>query len=351
MKEILPIIMNTAFERLAVIDDYISLIWTSRYYEVGDFELVVADRPDYMQLFKQDYYILRDDDENVGVIEDIVIQHSEDGGDIMIITGRFLASILGRRIIAAQTTVANDVVSNIYELVNKNAISPSVSARKISRLLLDTDQPQLGVTFKAQYTGTNLLEAVSEICKTYGVGFKCVFYQSNILGIKFSVYQGKDRTYNQSVNPWVVFSDEYDNLLSSEYEENYTSMANAVLVAGEGEGLDRTTAWVTDGSTDLNRREIYKDQRQIRSNDGEISDAEYQQLLESAGKEAMTKYTTAFTGTVYFGNIKYKQDVDLGDLCVIENSRWGISMNARLVEVIESVAETGEYSIVPTFGV
>ena len=74
-------------------------------------------------------------------------------------------------------------------------------------------------------------------------------------------------------------------------------------------------------------------------------------MLEEAGREALKPWTTAFSGTVYFDNVKYKQDVFLGDLCVIENSVWGIYINARLVEVIESVSETGEYSIIPAFGI
>ena len=68
-------------------------------------------------------------------------------------------------------------------------------------------------------------------------------------------------------------------------------------------------------------------------------------------KESLTTITTAFTGTVYFGNLQWKLDVNIGDICVIENKRWGIYINSRLVEVIESMNEAGEYSIVPTFGI
>ena len=78
---------------------------------------------------------------------------------------------------------------------------------------------------------------------------------------------------------------------------------------------------------------------------------EYNQLLVESGKQSLTTYTTSFTGTVYFDNIVYKEDINVGDLCVIENSRWGIYMNARLVEVIESVDEAGQYTITPSFGV
>lgn len=346
MKEILPVIINTSFVRLAVIDDYTSFIWTSRFYESGDFELCVPASAEYMNILVKDYYVVRDDDENVGIIEDIKIQRNADGKELMIVSGRFLASILGRRIIAQQTTVTGALSSCINALINQNIINPSIAARKISNFKLGSYT--ISTSINAQYTGKNLLEIVSDLCKIYGVGFKVTLNSSN--QFVFTLYEGVNHTYDQNDNPYIIFSDKYDNLLSSEYEENYRNISNAVLVAGEGEGLDRKTLWVTENASGLNRRESYKDQRQLQSNDGEISPADYNKLMEEAGKESLTTYTSAFTGTVYFEGVKYKDDVNVGDLCVIENSRWGIYMNVRLVEVIESINEAGEYSIVPTFG-
>jgi hypothetical protein len=202
---------------------------------------------------------------------------------------------------------------------------------------------------QAQYTGKNLLETISGLCQTYGLGYKVILNSDN--EFIFSLYKGVDRTYDQNVNDWVIFSDTYDNLLSSKYEESYKSLVNAVLVAGEGEGLDRKTAWATTAdATGLGRYELYKDQRNIQSNSGEIPDEEYYELLRESGKESLTAYTTAFTGNVYFDNIRYKTDVGIGDICVIENTNWGIYIYSRLVEVIESVDETGKYTITPTFG-
>ena len=347
MKEILPVIMSSSFERLAVIDDYISFIWTSRYYEAGDFELCLDVNESNMQLIKEDYFVVRDDDENVGIIEDIKIQRNEDGHEMLIASGRFLAGILERRIIAAQTTVTGKISACVTKLIQDNITNPSVAARKINNFIIGSFT--VDTTMEAQYTGKNLLETISSICETYGLGFKITLNSND--QFVFTLYQGADRTYDQNVNPWVIFSDKYDNLLSSEYEENYRTLTTAALVAGEGEGLDRNTVWVTDGSTGINRREVYVDQRNIRSNDGEISASEYNKLLQEAGKEKLTKYTTAFTGKVYFDNVVYKQDINVGDLCVIENAKWGIYLNSRLVEVIESVSETGEYTLEPTFGV
>ena len=346
MNKILPVIMNTNFERLAVIDDYVSFIWSTRYYTVGDFELCVSADGD-LSLFQKDYYVVRDDDEHIGIIENVKIQSNEDGNDLMIISGRFLSALLARRIIAVQTTVDGTISSCVNQLITENVIDPEITARQIDNFTLGDHA--VSTTMQAQYTGKNLLDTISDICNAYGIGFKTTLNDDN--EFVFNLYNGVDHTYDQNTLPYVIFSDKYDNLLSSEYEENYQNIATAVLVAGEGEGTDRKTLWVTDGSTGIERHEVYHDQRNIQSDDGEISSEDYNALLHEEGKECLTQYTTAFTGTVYFDGVKYKDDVNVGDLVVIENSRWGIYMNTRLVEVIESVSETGEYSIVPTFGV
>lgn len=343
----IPVIMNTRFERLGVIDDYVSFIWTTRYYTTGDFELCVDVSNDKTQYLVKDYYILREDDDNVGIINKINKAKNEDGKEMLIVSGRFLSSILARRIIAQQTQLNTTVSSGVYTLVINEAIAPVDENRRIPNLLYGhfekTDR------LVAQYTGDNLLDTIEKICETYGIGHKTTLTEQN--EFKFQLYEGVDRSYNQTTNPYVVFSDEYDNLISSEYSENYGEMVTNVLVAGEGEGLDRKTLWVGSDETGLNRHEKYVDQRQLSTNDGEVSDDEYNEQMKEAGLENITSFTNTFSGEVYFDNIEYKKNVYVGDICVIENTNWGIYMNTRLVEVIESVDETGQYTIVPTFGI
>ena len=345
--EMLPVVADATFKKLAVIDDYISFIWTSRFYAVGDFELCVPVK--YASIMQPNYYIFRTDDENVGIIEKIDIQNKDDGTEMIIASGRFLGAILARRIVAEQTQFNNKYVSAVISgLITDAIINPSVSAREISNFRLGTFG-NLGEQISTQYTGNNLMDAVSELCRTYNLGFKVTIDSGDFV---FSLYEGKDRTYNQSANTFAIFSNTYDNLFSAEYCENHAGIINAVLVAGEGEGTDRKTVWVQPDSTlsGLALREMYLDQRNVQSNEGEISPEEYMAQLAGKGAEAITGYTTAFTGSVDFNGVKYKTDVNLGDICVIENAEWGIRVNARLVEVIESTDETGTYSITPTFG-
>ena len=135
-------------------------------------------------------------------------------------------------------------------------------------------------------------------------------------------------------------------------DRTYSDQITDVLVAGEGEGLERKTLWVNkETKTGLERYEVYMDRRDLSTNNGEISEADYNMQLKEAGLESITPYIGAFDGTVYFNNNVFRKDVNVGDICVIENKKWGLYMNSRLIEVIESIDETGKYTLNPTFGI
>lgn len=347
MEKMIPIIMDRDFNRLGLIDQYISFIWTARYYTCGDFVLTVDVNEQIKEWFKKDYYIVRDDDDHVGVIEKVEIEVREDSQEIVTVSGRFLSSLLGRRIIADQTQLNTIVSHGIYTLIQNNAIMPLLSARQIPGLKIGN--ATFTERLQVQYTGQNLLETIEEICETYGLGFKTTLSKKNEM--IFQLYKGEDRSYAQTSNPYVVFSDHAGNLISSKYSEDYTATISDVLVAGEGEGIERKKLWVAkEGNSGLDRYEYFHDRRDLSTNNGEISEEDYQKQLKETGLEAITEVTTVFEGTVDFRSVEYKKDVFLGDICVTEYTGWGIGINGRLVEVIESMSETGEYSINPTFG-
>lgn len=347
MKYMEPIILNTDYETIGIIDDYKSFIWSTRYNTCGDFELSVEVNDKNLYLLKPDYYIIREDDDNIGIIEEYEITTNENDEEILTVSGRFASSILYRRIIEQQTQI-NDTVSNaIQNLIIDNALSPVVKARKIANL----KQNIISLTerLEGQYFGENLLETIESICQTYNLGFKTVFDENH--NFVFELYQGIDRSYAQDINPHIIFSNKYENLRSANYKETYSEKVTDVLVGGEGDGDDRETLWVSkDNLTGLNRYEHYQDEKSVSSNDGYISDEEYFSQLKEEGMESMTGYTQAFNGVVDFSNIEYKKDIFMGDIAVVENTKWNKNINSRLIEIIESVDESGKYVITPTFG-
>ena len=347
----LPIISTDQYVRIAVIDDYISFIWTPRYYTSGDFELVISIQ--HINLIHIGYHVERDDDENIGIIEKIQIERREDGQEVAIISGRFLLSLLGRRIVARQSSFYQKSAGYVIgSLIFYNAMETGVGPqtyRVIPDLETMEGMDEIGPDIDIQITGKNLLDAVSQICESTHIGIKA--FRNSAGFIEVFLYEGTDRSINQSAVPHVIFSEQYDNLISSSYEENHKNIISAVLVAGEGEGLSRKMKWaeLSTIASGLNRYEYFKDARNVQSNGGQISDEEYKDMLKGVGKELLTQYTQAFGAQVDFSNIKYKQDVNLGDLVTLRNERWGVTATARLVEVIESTDESGMYTINPTF--
>ena len=344
----LPIILNTSFQKIGMIEEYISFIWTARYYSPGDFEIVAPINENTVALLQCDHYVIRETDENAGVIESIEYAQDEDGHETVTARGRFLSCILERRIIAEMTEVTNKLVPDTIEkYLNEAIISPSIAARRISNFSF-ADLSGSTARVSIQHTGTNVLEAVNDMCLNYGLGHKTLLQNGNFI---FTLYAGADRSLNQSVNPRVIFSRDYDNLNTSDYVENYAAKITDVLTAGEGEGSARKTAWASKtNEIGLARYELYKDARNTSSDNGAISAADYLNQLRGEGLEDITEYSAAFTGSVFFDNYKYRTDVNLGDIVSIVNERWGIGINTRIVEVVESVGETGEYTIMPTFG-
>ena len=346
-KEIIPIVIKNGI-KLAALDKYKSLIWTTRYYAHGDFEIQIEATPQIISLLEIGNYIAREDDNNLGVIEKLDYKVTETNEQIIIASGRFLTTFLERRIVAEQTQVSGDLSDCINKLLNENAISPDLGVRNLPIVYDDYSIPY---HLEAQYTGKTLYTIINELALQYHFGFK-IYYDKETDKFTFTAYYGKDRTYDQDVNPRMIFSDEYENLINAEFQKDSKGMVTAVLAAGEGEGIDRKTIWVESGEyvTGLERYEYFDDNRNISSNNGEISEEDYMQQLAENGRANFTSYTSTFGGEVNFTNVKYREDVDIGDVCVIENKALGYTTKARIIEVIESIDSSGAYSVIPTFG-
>ncbi len=57
----------------------------------------------------------------------------------------------------------------------------------------------------------------------------------------FELYAGFDRSYDQTENPYVIFSPKFENIINSNYIESKASLKTVTLVGGEGEVLVEDT--------------------------------------------------------------------------------------------------------------
>lgn len=345
-------VLDESFEIVGIIDEYISCIWTTRYFTYGDFELYVSADEELLDLLQTNRYLVRENDideagyHNVMIVRNREIITDAENGDHLIVTGYSLKSIINRRIIPNQMVLNGEVVSCIQQLINENIINPDNNSRKVNNFILGNNTIINTYTMKQQITGKNLGEAITDICTTYGYGYDVYINNGNFV---FYVYEGANRSYSQTTNPYVVISSQYDNLLSSDYQVKMDDFANVAVVAGEGEGTFRKK--VTVGTAQgLERYEVWVDSRNTSTNDGEITEEEYEELLEQEGTEKLSELqpTTSFSGEIDSTiNYVFNRDYFLGDIVQVEND-YGIRAKTRIIEIIESDSETG-YEIIPTF--
>ena len=339
-------ILNQDLETIDIIDSSSSVIWTPSYYDVGDFEIYIQASKRNINLLQEERYVMRQDSDMVGIIEKVKVITDVEDGDYILASGRCLKSLLARRIIWNQTNLAGKTEAIMRSLINDNVINPVNSARKIPNVILGELK---GFTEKTDFqsTGEELLEKIIELCKASEIGWKVFINESKQIVIDF--YKGTNRSYSQTENPYIVFSPDFDNLLTTETEIDTQSLRNVALVAGEGEGTDRTTTTIGT-EAGLSRRELFVDARDLSSNNGEIEADKYLQILQERGKEKLAAAGEFFkvsgeaeTKITY----EFGKDYFLGDLVTVVNE-YGITANTRILEVIECEDENG-HTIIPTF--
>lgn len=376
---------NVNFDPVAVVDQYTSLIWVERYSGWGDFELYLPAKTEWFSIFKDGYYASIPDSDRLMVVEDVQTEMDSEGVDYLIVTGRSLESLLDRRIVWKPTTFDGKFKAFIKKLLDENAIEPLDPARIIPNLKYVSNTIGLNPDVLVQTRGDNLYEIIQNTCQAYDVGFviRCVMPRqqydhltgvsgsteselldasgtrlitSSVGPFEFLLYTGNDHSYSQSENLFVVFSPNMDNLLNNNYKESIVGIKNVGLVAGEGDGINRRTVVITDGSTKkkgLNRKEMYIEANDIQSDtdNGKLSNGAYNKLLTQRGQE---KLAEASGSTTYEYELEpsqtyvYGQDYELGDFVQIVNE-YGIEARTRIVEIRRTYDENG-YTITPIVG-
>jgi hypothetical protein len=282
-------VLNTSLQVTHIVDIYESLIWTDKYNETGDFEIYTKSTQQALNIFIKDYYLMLKGQTRLMVIEQIKSLFDPDKGSSLIISGRSVESILDRRIVWELTSITGNLQNGIKKLLDENAIVPTISDRTIPNLVFvaSTDATITALTVDTQCTMTDLYDTIQKLCVAEDIGFRIDLINDQL---EFRLYAGSDRSYNQITNPYVIFSKNYDNLISSEYVEAVTKYKTVTKVAGEGDGLARVMKVVGTGSG-ISRRELYTDARDLSqtTSGGKMSDADYQKLLEQRGLEKLAE--------------------------------------------------------------
>lgn len=347
-------ILDTAYKAVAVLDTFQSRIWTDRYNRYGDFEVYIPAIMPVCSFLQEGYYLYSPDlSDRMMIIEDIQLKCDPEDGDFYTVTGRSLESILARRVIWGYREIKGNLQEGIKALLNENVINPTKMTRKIPNFEFrdSTDSRITSLTLDAQYFGDNLYEVIAAICDEKSLGFRVLPNFTNG-GLIFELFKGVERALDQTANPYVIFSPDFDNFISSNYLETTSNYKNVALVGADGEGSARKCIDAFEGNTEpsgLSRRETFTDAYGVSKNE-ETTEEDYNKQLKQKGLEELAdlKVTKAFEGEIDSSRqYVYGRDFGIGDVVQVTNN-YGQSGKSRVSEIVMSEDDTG-FIITPTF--
>ena len=224
--------------------NWVSIFACNTYNSLGSFSLELVNTPNYSSVVNLWRYLTIDNDnENVYVITTINVTQ-----DSIILKGYSVTYILSKRI-------STDIVSS------ENA---ELAMHRLVKNMSPWDNLEVGIVkgyndiFNNQISDKTILEYLQNIGQATDMGFKIVKRGKKLV---FECYKPE-----KNIN--VKYSTSLKNVTNLDYllsEENY---ANVAIVAGSGEGENRITEEIAlaDGTSGIERREIYVDARNAQTN-------------------------------------------------------------------------------------
>lgn len=338
-------IINQDFLLQGIITNYESVIFNRSWSGVGTFEIHInKSKQNVDKLLKNNFIMLNKKQNKIGIIEDIQLDCNNTKK--LIISGKQLKGITNRRLTVTDTydRVAETQAENVFRHYIQNHIIDSyynniaTPERNIEWIkLAETKNRGIKTVWQSRFEYLDVL--FEHISKDTGLGWDIILDLAQKCAF-FDVFEGVDRSINQTVNPPVIFSDKKSNLKTSKIVSKTSGSKNVGYSLGKGEQEDRPIILVGDTeASGLERKELLIDL-------GSIDIAE----VEEEGNKKLTDYKEikSIEGTIYqIPNMEYEKDWDLGDIVTIETE--GYSEDKRIT-AIKEVYERGKTQIEVTFG-
>ncbi len=357
-------VYNTSLDLCGVVDEISSLIWHRRFFKSGYFKLIAPATKNNAALLVKHNIIEKPDSVEIGYISSVVMTN-DDSGEFITVTGNFLSGLLANRIIL---TPHDDFLS----LIDCNIAASASSLRSIPNLYVNKNI-NINSGFYAELYRSNLAVYSEAICMAYNFGLRVKFIHDNQKHLLLEAYYGTDRSILQKVNPQIVFSYEYDNLLSAKYQysenNSYSTVyAKAVFDSAVECSGDVPSYIAGDDICGFERLEkalnipavTYTFDRQICTGfNGSspvfttvkvtaVNKTATLSVLQNEGDNNIAAPNETFTGKVFI-NEGYKSEYNLGDIVTVWHEKWNIALTVRITEITE-VYENGSVSTLPVFG-
>ncbi|HZJ98484.1 MAG TPA: siphovirus ReqiPepy6 Gp37-like family protein [Tissierellaceae bacterium] len=338
-------ILSKELNLLGEVDNYLSFSFTRKYYTYGEFQLVTnikiqnADKLNIGNIL-----MVGNDKFKVGLIRHKEIKINEVGEEMLTVKGYSLSHFLTQRITLPPEGVVQDTIEGNAEAVMKHYVKRNcldIEVMEFPNFIISKNQNRGGnIKWSSRYK--NLAEELEKISRLTDIDFT-IYPDFESKTYVFDVYDGRNFSANQDINPPVIFSSKFDNVKSQEYVDSLIDYGNYAIVAGPGEGVDREIIMMgSETASGFEKSVILVDARDLEDS----NDLPARGNMKLQEHKRVTSFSTEVLPT---GPFKYQVDWDLGDIVTVQNKEWDVEVDTRITEITE-IYEAGGFRLGVVFG-
>ena len=354
-------VFDKTVQPLGAIDELASLLWHTKYFDVGTFSLLAPITDNNSRLLVEGNLITKHDGKKevktadggvwrrAAQITYVHITKDENGLEQLEAQGYMLSWWLNKRCIYPQivATGTNQYLINL--MVKNNCGSAAGTKRRFPLLTFLAQETIDGVAVEyANEVYAQLGQEVKARAQAGKLGYDILLNERERL-FGFYLYKGNDLTAtNTEGNTPCIFSRDFDNVNEQEYTASIENCGNFIYVQGaaDDDGSQPVTTVDGEGATGLDLVEVFCDAtdiaRKYQQGETEVTIPlnTYIAMLKTRGGAELENYgkNINFVSTINTNsNLKFKADFDLGDRITCKETKWGIQIDARITEVGKGV--------------
>ncbi len=342
--------LDSRYRRQQVIDRFESLIWTDRYAEIGDFELLTVSNAENKQKLAVSTPLALNT-----TLRNMIVESTEDvtdseGRKLLKIKGRSFERMLEERLVLGMTRGIRLGTHAVYEgpplqmaeQIFKRSADPAVAGfwaihdYKPGTLFPHEPAQSSDGYVRREQKRAPLYTAVKEVCDQYDQGFR--LYRNGDTGdLFFNVYTGVNRTSYQSQYPAVIFSPTLENLQNVSEYVNVKGLRNYVQVWNALGVVTLASPGYADSLPPYERRMMIVEADVVENDDGtQMTSAQNQAYLQQIAQQTLLEQRAEMhlDGELsQHGAYRYGVDYFLGDLVEMQN----ISGARNIMTVTEQI--------------
>lgn len=354
-------VLDEKLRRIDIIDDYLSLVWTDRWQDWGEFELEVISTEIYRTTLVIDAKLVITQSDRIMVIESVYDTVSTDGRKTLKVSGRSIEFLTDERIAKLNL---NGLESNpvwplsgtpgniARDVFKRICFDGQLSASdKIPFLVSTQYEPPYNAiqeptdVIKIDQEVDTVYNVIKSICEAYKLGFRLRFQTVATVDqpvkdrLVFEIYSGRD--LSSAGFGQVIFSPALDNISDT---KRYTSITDQKTVAYVMAKFG--TRVVYHPGYNANTPGFKRRVMLVKSDSDLPAGTALQNMLEREGKEALAKtigYVMLEGEVPKSSAYIYQRDYQLGDLVEMRHEDGTMAKMRVSEQIFTSDASGSKY--------